>query len=317
MTYTIDVYRRQHRAARDLARLRALRLLLPAARGRTDRARRRNLLPQVQRPRRVTRDDLQRGHDAHHLGPVQEGLRGRQPGAPWSTRSTRRARARRPRGADRDLSPSPSRSTATSPATPTSRAAPARMLGFELMQNFQIPYFARDHGEFWRRWHISLSTWLRDYLYIPLGGNRGSEPRIAFNLFLTMFLGGPVARLARHLPRLRRLHGHRAGALASLPPALPGARGPGALAGRDHLGLPVHDRHRLLPRPDDAAVPALLRAPVERPPLGPGRARHARAAGLLRRARCSPSTSCTGTTRPTPSCCAGPSRRASRPACWR
>jgi alginate O-acetyltransferase complex protein AlgI len=66
----------------------------------------------------------------------------------------------------------------------------ARMLGFDLMRNFDIPFFSRDHGEWWRRWHISLSTWLRDYLYIPLGGSRRSEPRIAFNLFITMFLSG-------------------------------------------------------------------------------------------------------------------------------
>jgi len=51
----------------------------------------------------------------------------------------------------------------------------ARMFGFKLMRNFAYPYFSRDIGEFWRRWHISLSTWFRDYLYIPLGGSRGSD----------------------------------------------------------------------------------------------------------------------------------------------
>jgi hypothetical protein len=64
------------------------------------------------------------------------------------------------------------------------------MLGFHLVRNFDVPFFSRDHGEWWRRWHISLSTWLRDYLYIPLGGSRRSEPRIALNLFVTMFLSG-------------------------------------------------------------------------------------------------------------------------------
>ncbi len=49
----------------------------------------------------------------------------------------------------------------------------ARLLGFDLMRNFNYPYFSRDIAEFWRRWHISLSTWFRDYLYIPLGGSRG------------------------------------------------------------------------------------------------------------------------------------------------
>jgi D-alanyl-lipoteichoic acid acyltransferase DltB (MBOAT superfamily) len=66
----------------------------------------------------------------------------------------------------------------------------ARMLGFELMVNFDLPYFARTPSEFWRRWHISLSTWLRDYLYVPLGGNRAGKLATYRNLVLTMLLGG-------------------------------------------------------------------------------------------------------------------------------
>jgi alginate O-acetyltransferase complex protein AlgI len=66
----------------------------------------------------------------------------------------------------------------------------AKVLGFELMLNFNLPYFAKNPSEFWRRWHISLSTWLRDYLYISLGGNRKGEIRTYLNLFLTMLLGG-------------------------------------------------------------------------------------------------------------------------------
>ncbi len=66
----------------------------------------------------------------------------------------------------------------------------AQMLGFRLMENFQQPYFSANITEFWRRWHISLSSWLRDYLYIPLGGNRGGPGKARRNLFLTMFLGG-------------------------------------------------------------------------------------------------------------------------------
>ncbi len=66
----------------------------------------------------------------------------------------------------------------------------ARLLGFELMRNFNLPYFAKNPRAFWHRWHISLSTWLRDYLYIPLGGNRKGESRTCVNLFLTMVLGG-------------------------------------------------------------------------------------------------------------------------------
>lgn len=66
----------------------------------------------------------------------------------------------------------------------------ARVLGFELMVNFNLPYLATSPRDFWRRWHISLSTWLRDYLYIPLGGSRQAAWRTRLNLLLTMLLGG-------------------------------------------------------------------------------------------------------------------------------
>jgi len=66
----------------------------------------------------------------------------------------------------------------------------AGLLGYELCVNFNFPYFASSITDFWRRWHISLSTWLKDYLYIPLGGNRGSKWFNYRNLLLTMVLGG-------------------------------------------------------------------------------------------------------------------------------
>lgn len=66
----------------------------------------------------------------------------------------------------------------------------AALFGFKLPENFDKPYLARNLFEFWNRWHISLSTWLRDYLYIPLGGNRVSKPRVLFNLMVVMALGG-------------------------------------------------------------------------------------------------------------------------------
>jgi len=68
--------------------------------------------------------------------------------------------------------------------------ATARLLGYELTLNFDFPYFSSSITEFWRRWHISLSTWLRDYLYISLGGNRGTKIFTYRNLMLTMLLGG-------------------------------------------------------------------------------------------------------------------------------
>jgi alginate O-acetyltransferase complex protein AlgI len=66
----------------------------------------------------------------------------------------------------------------------------ARLLGFDLMANFRQPYFSKSIPEFWRRWHISLSSWFRDYLYIPLGGNRVVKWRWYYNLFITFLLSG-------------------------------------------------------------------------------------------------------------------------------
>ena len=66
----------------------------------------------------------------------------------------------------------------------------ARVMGFDLMENFRTPYFSTSISEFWRRWHISLSTWFRDYLYIPLGGNRVSEWRRYFNQFFIFMVSG-------------------------------------------------------------------------------------------------------------------------------
>jgi alginate O-acetyltransferase complex protein AlgI len=66
----------------------------------------------------------------------------------------------------------------------------ARVMGFRLMKNFDNPYFSRSVSEFWRRWHISLSTWFKDYLYIPLGGNRVSGPRRYLNLLIVFLVSG-------------------------------------------------------------------------------------------------------------------------------
>jgi len=66
----------------------------------------------------------------------------------------------------------------------------SRLFGFNLMQNFAFPYFSRDIAEFWRRWHISLSTWFRDYLYIPLGGSKGSTMMKIRNTFIIFIISG-------------------------------------------------------------------------------------------------------------------------------
>ncbi len=66
----------------------------------------------------------------------------------------------------------------------------AKMMGYDLLKNFHLPYFSKNITEFWRRWHISLSSWLRDYLYIPLGGNRHGSFNTYKNLIITFLLGG-------------------------------------------------------------------------------------------------------------------------------
>ncbi|MEO6150246.1 MAG: MBOAT family O-acyltransferase, partial [Mucilaginibacter sp.] len=66
----------------------------------------------------------------------------------------------------------------------------ARCMGFKLMTNFNAPYFARSVTEFWKRWHISLSTWFKDYLYFPLGGSRAARYRVYFNIFVVFMVSG-------------------------------------------------------------------------------------------------------------------------------
>lgn len=66
----------------------------------------------------------------------------------------------------------------------------SKMLGYELMINFKTPYFSASFTEFWRRWHISLSSWFKDYVYIPLGGSKKSKLRVDLNIFITFFLSG-------------------------------------------------------------------------------------------------------------------------------
>jgi alginate O-acetyltransferase complex protein AlgI len=63
-------------------------------------------------------------------------------------------------------------------------------MGFDFMENFNYPYISKSATEFWRRWHISLGSWFRDYVYIPMGGNRVSKPRWFFNIFTIWFLTG-------------------------------------------------------------------------------------------------------------------------------
>lgn len=83
----------------------------------------------------------------------------------------------------------------------------AKVLGFNLMKNFNRPYFSKSIAEFWRRWHISLSTWFKDYLYIPLGGSRCSLFRRCLNLFITFLVSGLWHGASFHFVIWGALHG--------------------------------------------------------------------------------------------------------------
>jgi D-alanyl-lipoteichoic acid acyltransferase DltB (MBOAT superfamily) len=104
----------------------------------------------------------------------------------------------------------------------------SRLLGIEIIRNFEQPYLAVSIADFWRRWHISLSNWLRDYLYIPLGGGRVSSPKVYRNLILTMLLCGLWHGAAWHFVAWGGVHAlalclHRAWRQAR--PAIGGAGG--------------------------------------------------------------------------------------------
>lgn len=188
MSYTIDVYRRELPATRAIVDFALYVSFFPQlVAGPIERATR--LLPQVQRPRMVTRTDWEEGLMLFALG------------------FFRKVAIADPAGALADRYFADPGAYATAPLmaglvlysfqiyndfagySDMARGS-ARMLGFTLMRNFRHPYFASSLSDFWRRWHISLSTWLRDYLYIPLGGSRGGPVRTRANLMATMLLGG-------------------------------------------------------------------------------------------------------------------------------
>jgi len=112
----------------------------------------------------------------------------------------------------------------------------ARMMGIRLIENFDGPYMATGPSDFWRRWHISLSSWLRDYLYIPLGGNRNGVVRTQINLALTMLLGGLWHGAAWTFVAWGAFHGLWL-AVARWARSLMGARKAGVGEGPESLGL--------------------------------------------------------------------------------
>ncbi len=188
MSYTIDVYRRHMPPARNyLDFMTFVSYFPPLVAGPINRAV--DLLPRVETPRRITRDGITRGLYLILLGlfkkvTISDGVAG--------CVDAIYGRASGVTGPDVVVSTWLFAAQIYGDFSGYSDIARglAKLMGFELMTNFNQPYFAVNPSDFWRRWHISLSTWLRDYLYIPLGGNRGSEGRTYRNLMTTMVLGG-------------------------------------------------------------------------------------------------------------------------------
>jgi alginate O-acetyltransferase complex protein AlgI len=188
MSYVIDVYRREIPPTRDLLDFAVFVAFFPhLVAGPILRAS--NLLSQIDAPRRVTRDQLRDGAWLIAWGYFQKvfvadnlaGLANAafDPGAPQTGVNILLGVYAFAFQIYGDFAGYSNIARGTS-----------KLMGIELIENFRFPYFVRTPQEFWRHWHISLSTWLRDYLYIPLGGNRGSEWQTRRNLFVTMVLGG-------------------------------------------------------------------------------------------------------------------------------
>jgi D-alanyl-lipoteichoic acid acyltransferase DltB (MBOAT superfamily) len=188
MSYVIDVYRREIPATRDLLDFGVFVAYFPhLVAGPILRATR--LLPQIDSPRRITADQLRDGAWLIAWGYFQkvfvaDNLAG--------LANSVFAAGAAPAGINVLLGVYAFAFQIYGDFAGYSNIArgTSKLMGIELVENFRFPYLVRSPQAFWRHWHISLSTWLRDYLYIPLGGNRGSERQTRRNLLITMVLGG-------------------------------------------------------------------------------------------------------------------------------
>jgi alginate O-acetyltransferase complex protein AlgI len=188
INYTVDVYRRQIRAERNLLHFMLFILFFPhLVAGPIVRAR--DFLPQIRRRKRWSWDRMHLGcqfllmglfkklaiadHMALYADPVFANPQLYSSVAVWLATLAYALQIYGDFSGYSDMA-----------------VGAAHMLGYKLARNFNMPYLAVNVSDFWRRWHISLSTWLRDYLFIPLGGSQGSRPTLYRNLLITMALGG-------------------------------------------------------------------------------------------------------------------------------
>jgi D-alanyl-lipoteichoic acid acyltransferase DltB (MBOAT superfamily) len=188
MSYTIDAYRGNIQTERNPIRFLTFVSFFPQlVAGPIERAS--NLLPQLQRRPRITREDITDGLSLFLVGFFKKVALAdylalyvdKVYGAPGSYQSAALVLATVAFGWQIYFD--------FSGYTDMARGI-ARVMGFHLMLNFNNPYVATGLGDFWARWHISLSTWFKDYLYFPLGGSRHGKLRTYFNMFVTMVVSG-------------------------------------------------------------------------------------------------------------------------------
>lgn len=188
MSYTLDIYRREVTPTNNLLNFAVFVAFFPQlVAGPIERARR--LLPQVAARPKATREQFEKGVVLIVMGLFIKVMIGDTAGRFVDSMFANPALFKSPELLSALVLFSIQIYADFSGYSHIARGT-AKLMGFELMKNFETPYLAQNITEFWRRWHISLSTWLKDYLYISLGGNRKGKKRMYVNLMLTMLLGG-------------------------------------------------------------------------------------------------------------------------------
>ena len=189
MSYTLDVYLRRARPATSFLDFALFVTFFPhLVAGPIVRPT--DLLPQFERAPRPTTPAAPLGPDADDARPVREGRDRRRPARAGRRQGLRRQGCAAALDAWLGTLAFSGQIFCDFAGYSTTAIGASLVLGFSLLDNFRYPYAAIGFSDFWRRWHISLSTWLRDYLYVPLGGNRKGPGRTYVNLMLTMLLGG-------------------------------------------------------------------------------------------------------------------------------
>ncbi|HBE71618.1 MAG TPA: membrane-bound O-acyltransferase family protein [Planctomycetaceae bacterium] len=188
MSYTIDVYRREMKPTHDFLNFAVFVSYFPQlVAGPIERAR--VLLPQIERPRRIRYQQLRDGFRLILVGYILK-LVVAENMAPFTRSLFNQPEHHHGLNVLFGLYAAAFQIFGDFAGYTNIARGISKLMGIELMRNFDQPYFATNPSDFWRRWHISLSTWLRDYLYISLGGNRGGQLILYRNLMITMVLGG-------------------------------------------------------------------------------------------------------------------------------